>query len=530
MFLFRYAVTPRFLTAPVRALIVRSDVHHLLQILPWLIIGFGIALRCAQYLANRSLWLDESFLALNVVQRSFAQLWCPLDHVQGAPIGFLLIEKLAVQSFGNNEYALRLFPFLCGILSLFLFYKVATLCIKPKAILIGLGLFALSGPLISYSSEVKQYSSDVTIALLLYWVSLKYWQQGRLTLRHVLFWGVLGAVGIWYSHPSVFLLAGIGGSFGLLWCREKRWKELSYLSIATSIWVLSFAIFYFISLRHLTDDGRLVEFWAGSFMPLFPKSIADLQWFVGKFFGILVMPGGLRLSGIAALAFIVGCCSMAREEQCKFFLFTFPIFFVLLASGLQKYPFEGRLLLFLVPAVLLLVATGTEQIWERARQGGDLIGVTFIGLLFVHPLSEAGLHLVKPRVHEEIKPVISYVREHWQEGDVLYLYYAASFAFKYYQGRYGFTDDEYIVGVDAGDGWKHVHDLDKLQDRERAWILFSHVTNNEEPLFLYHLDRLGIQLDSLNTPGASVYLYNLTTLPQSRFGSQQTRGEERPNR
>src|SRR5947208_3639344 len=80
--------------------------------LPWIIICLGIILRCGQYLANRSLWLDESFLALNIVQRSFSQLLQPLSYGQGAPIAFLLVEKSFLQAFGNNEYTLRLFPFL----------------------------------------------------------------------------------------------------------------------------------------------------------------------------------------------------------------------------------------------------------------------------------------------------------------------------------------------------------------------------------------------------------------------------------
>jgi hypothetical protein len=33
-----------------------------------------------------------------------------------------MVEKVLVHTFGTSEYTLRLFPLLCGILSLFLFY------------------------------------------------------------------------------------------------------------------------------------------------------------------------------------------------------------------------------------------------------------------------------------------------------------------------------------------------------------------------------------------------------------------------
>ena len=70
--------------------------------LAWIIIGFGILIRLIQYLYNRSLWADEAVLALNIVNRSYLELLQPLDYDQAAPIGFLLVEKLAVQLFGNN--------------------------------------------------------------------------------------------------------------------------------------------------------------------------------------------------------------------------------------------------------------------------------------------------------------------------------------------------------------------------------------------------------------------------------------------
>ena len=111
-------------------------------ILPYLIIAFGVAMRFIQYLSNRSIWADEAVLALNIVNRSYLELMQPLDYDQGAPIGFLFLEKLAIQILGNNEYALRLFPFICGIGSLFLFYELGKKLISKSAIIISLLLFA----------------------------------------------------------------------------------------------------------------------------------------------------------------------------------------------------------------------------------------------------------------------------------------------------------------------------------------------------------------------------------------------------
>ncbi len=75
----------------------------------------GILLRLRQYFIGRSLWVDEAMLALNIVNRNFAGLLKPLDLDQGAPIGFLLVEKVFNLLLGRNEYSLRLFPLLLGL-------------------------------------------------------------------------------------------------------------------------------------------------------------------------------------------------------------------------------------------------------------------------------------------------------------------------------------------------------------------------------------------------------------------------------
>lgn len=100
--------------------------------LPWLIMGFCIGLRCAHYWADRSLWLDEAYLALNIVHCSFLQLLQPLQDEQVVPICFLIVEKLAVLLLGNHESVLRLFPLVASLGALPLFYAAARGCPPRK--------------------------------------------------------------------------------------------------------------------------------------------------------------------------------------------------------------------------------------------------------------------------------------------------------------------------------------------------------------------------------------------------------------
>ncbi len=87
-------------------------------ILALVVIGIGIAMRIWFYVYNRSMYRDEAALALNIVNRSFAGLFKPLSNDQGAPTGFLTLEKLVVTIMGNSEYSLRLVPLIASILSL----------------------------------------------------------------------------------------------------------------------------------------------------------------------------------------------------------------------------------------------------------------------------------------------------------------------------------------------------------------------------------------------------------------------------
>jgi len=62
-----------------------------------LLVASGFALSIFQFLYNRSLWLDEAALSLNIIKKNPFQLLQPLDYSQVAPILYLQI----VYAFNN---------------------------------------------------------------------------------------------------------------------------------------------------------------------------------------------------------------------------------------------------------------------------------------------------------------------------------------------------------------------------------------------------------------------------------------------
>ncbi len=489
------------------------------QRLPWTIIYFGILVRLVQYLSNRSLWNDEAALALNIVNRSYLELLQPLDYDQGAPIGFLMVEKLAVQVFGDNEYALRLFPLLSAIISLFIFYELAKKCLQPQAVTIALALFATLHIWLEYATEVKQYSGDVAIAVLL---CLLLMQMNKLSFAQTITLSIVGAVAIWFSHPAMFVLAGIGASCLLLSLVKKDLATSLKLLAVYFIWALSFAGFYLISLKDIANQEDLYKSWEGR--GTFPSSSSDINWLFTSFTEFFHNPLGFPDVFLvpAIFAFLVGCASLHRRKTLLILLS--PLFVTYFAAYLHKYPFDGRLVLFLVPFVTLLVGEGTAVIRRKTHSTSFAkIGILVLVLLLVPPIGTAGYLIFKPYVKQEIRPVISYVRKHQQSEDVIYVYQRAEYQFKYYANKFGYQEGDYILGIDDldkkdGQGtskeeWqRYKSDLDKLRGNQRVWIIFSHVRtwDKESERITSYLDTIGKQIDFFKREGSFGYLYDLS--------------------
>ncbi len=523
-----------------------------LRILPWLIIAFGIILRLDQYLFNRSLWLDEAFFVNNIVDRTFFELFIPpleySSHI--IPPGLLVMAKLMITLFGNSDLILRLFPLVCGIISLVLFYQVAKIYISAQAVPLALFFFAISDRLIYYSSEFKQYSNDVMIVLILL-ILANYLRTSPLTLTKLLLLTIVGSLVLWFSYPAVFILATIGIYLLVVHFSTKTWKPVINLTMVYAIWLLNFSVLYLliISVEAPTNQW-LQQFWTleNAFMP-FPLSIHGIHWLAESFFKMFKYPVGFNQAGLAGILFILGSVVLFTKNRLTLFLLCLPLLLALGVSFFHQYPFSGRLLLFLTPALYLLVAEGLTKIRidlpaHYPNWVGTLTPIVLLAFLSGHSFIKVLKNWNTPRVAQETKPLFQYVQQHRQNTDTLYLYHWAEPAFRYYANFYNFnyedchlinpipTDQEYLKEVDYFRqklgltpvevnktqcvlGVSEVFarsqaDLEKLRGKGRVWFLFSHLGDPERNLFLNYLDTLGVRLEENLQPGASVYLYQLT--------------------
>jgi hypothetical protein len=317
---------------------------------------------------------------------------------------------------------------------------------------------------------------------------------------------------------------------------------MRHLATAYAIWLLSFTVLYLLSFRTLANNQALLNYWTSGFMPFPSLSLSNFYWYVNAFLSLIVLSVDnpykeglvqLILFCVFALVFVLGCSSAFIENKEKFFILVGPILFTLFASAMHKYPFKGRLLLFIVPFVLIFVVKGIEIILVKTRNHTAIIGITCIVLLLSYPVLSTSYRLIKPRAIEEIRPVISYIKGHWQQGDLLYLYHSAFYPFKYYQNFYTFSESDYIVREpSAADehfptmkSSDFLYDVGMLQGKKRVWLLFSHTRRtkeikeiDDEKVFLSLLDGFGTRLDAYKVKGAAGYLYDLTR-PVQTYGN-----------
>ncbi|MBW7920424.1 MAG: glycosyltransferase family 39 protein [Anaerolineales bacterium] len=506
----------------------------------WIGLGLvlaGLALRLRQYLVNRSLWLDEAMLANNILSRDVARLLQPLDNDQGAPIGFLILQKSVTLYLGSSEYALRLIPFLAGCLTLALMFLLVRKTTGAFAGSLALALFAFSPALVSYSSEAKQYSSDAAIALALFLLFLRLAknadngrssrefpenandENGNSQIRgirdkeNMILLALAGALAVWLSHPALFVVGALGLALFLSALRGKDRRGIAALLLVGAVWIVNLAALYFLNLRQLSTHQFFLDFWREGFVP---RGASAFAWIVDSLRAPFADLLGLRIPYlVSAPLFLIGTIGLTRRLP-RFGLFLLLTFLLaLLASFLTLYPFAGRMILFLAPALTLLLAEGAETLaalLSRPRWLAWTIRLVLAASLLFGPVALAYENFAAPKLREHIRPTMEYLRDYYKEGDIVYVYHWAEHAVRFYAPKYGLCLCNFIFGEDHHDQPElYRPELDALRGRARVWFLFSHVYErgdfNERDYVLSYLNSIGRLTREYRVPGTSVYLY-----------------------
>src|SRR5262245_9191872 len=168
----------------------------------------GCLFRVIRYAQNLPLWSDECFLAVNFIDRGYIQLLQRLDNGQIAPLLFLWVQRMVIDLGGFCEWTLRLFPLICGIVSLFLFGRISRRVFGDRGLptLLAVGILAVSVHPIRHAAEAKPYATDLLVAAVLLLPAVEWLRRPRESDSGWL-WTLTALVppALTLSNPSIFV-------------------------------------------------------------------------------------------------------------------------------------------------------------------------------------------------------------------------------------------------------------------------------------------------------------------------------------
>ena len=378
------------------------------------VILVALGIRVLIYLSNPPLYVDETFLANNVFGLTYKELCSPLGWGQMAPLGFLMLVKTCVKLFGETEFALRLWPFAASCLGVYLFYRLNEEYLRGMEVIGAMLLFAFSSRHIFYSVDCKPYSTDIlaTIYAFLLAFDFKKYRRGWL------FYGLGGAVLIWFSHPVIFVLAGIGISDFIAQAVTKNKTELKRIMLVLLFWLISFAVNYGVSLApNKSYSASPTHSW-GWFYPqgaLF--SMGSMKVLAKRTVNLFDYSFGFRVPAFipVCLCCIGGVRIFLRNKHEGGYLIG-PIVIAVGAFFLKQYPLYERLALFLLPILIILMVKGITTIQTPNGHISKLIQMgIFISLLF-NPVSRIAQGQIKKSWYI---PALSYIQSNAKPYDVV---------------------------------------------------------------------------------------------------------------
>lgn len=376
-----------------------------IQLAWWLTIA-AVGLRVFHFVRNLPVWCDEKWILRNITDKTYIEQLGPLFDIQAAPPLFLWGERSLWLLFGDNIFALRSLPLLASCLGLLLLYRVGRLILTSAAIPWTVFIFGFSNNLVDYTCEVKPYVIDAFFALAITWLFLET-RAWRLRSRMLLFAAITPLV-IFSSYPGCFICGSLlTALLPSVWQERRSWQTLASYGLLTLVVFGAFALIYFGPIRaqrteildSVWDDYPnwrepwMVPFWtAGAVFRLF-------EHFWRPTGVVLVIPMAIgiwthrRTSSWAELALLAG-----------------PACLVLFATYLEKYPFESRVILFVLPGLCLLIGAGMadltrwihDRIWSAkignaARHRTVMVALACaFNVALIVPFGKTAYHLVVP--------------------------------------------------------------------------------------------------------------------------------------
>lgn len=399
----------------------------------WAFLALAIILRIRAFAEGRALWLDESALAVNFIERSIGEiLTLPLENNQSAPPGFLATTFLIIKLFGLSEFTIRLVPLMSSLGSVFLFYSISIRSLSSR-IAIGAtnALFATSPVLIYYATEFKQYSVDVLAVLFFLWLLTDGFKiQNRISRFFT--WFMIA----WLVASSLIALP----LFGLYLLLElfslgplSKTNFVAFLQkfrAEISVGVI-FGIFHGLHVVLNAKVESMTKFWvaAGGLPSKNTPSFSLSNWLYERSINLLSDPLINQQASIPRIPdspkiwvpviFLISVSIVFYTRNPVVVYSLAAVTMTPILAFAHIYPMGGRLTLFTVPLLILLLGFGLQLLESRWRKLGVSMSAILITAILLSPVHTSFHFAFNPNDSKDTIWLLEQIRINKAESDIL---------------------------------------------------------------------------------------------------------------
>ncbi|HYO96977.1 MAG TPA: glycosyltransferase family 39 protein [Polyangiaceae bacterium] len=325
------------------------------------------------------LWLDEAGWARLLLTQ-------PLLEPSIRPLGFMAVSKWMTTLLGPTEVALRLFPWMAGVLSSVLAVPLAhrLFTSKPARLLL-VASIAFHPYAIDYSKEFKPYSISLMLHLACMFGALSYAKQrrpGTLGATIVLaLLAVLFAQDIVFAYPAIYLILAIAAY------RDRLKRHLIAIAVGAALTIALLAALTLFFWRDLgvTGNESAADFWGDKYDVFFLAGNGDesrARWSARKYLEIATFPGERRTTfqprgplddekvatlaaidaGVWALLHLVGLAALLRQRRLlELLALALPLWTLFIFNQAGVWPFGAfRTNLFVLAYSIPIAAFAIE--------------------------------------------------------------------------------------------------------------------------------------------------------------------------
>ncbi len=405
-----------------------------------LITVIGLVLRIPGL--ERSLWLDEAWVANSVLEPTLWAMFHYSEWLQTSPPLFLVMVRALVTLFGVSNEVFRLVPMfaslLCGTFTLFLldrFFPGRRYWVAPFA----WAFVMLTPQALEYAQALKQYSTESATVAALLWVA---WRYVCSPSRANYYW-LLAVVALApaLAYPSVFLLPGV------VLLVAPRWRRVLGLAGTGAV---VFSAIYVIQIQP-NSAVALRQHWASDYaghsaLLALAMQTRQLAFLFSSDLSLTLHP---KLTLLPFIPLAMSCLLGRRRRKFVLAAFWLPLGLSLVADRLSIYPLSPRTGLFLLPCFALAFSAAAAGLVVRFRGGArQLVAPLLLVLSLVYvarsiqtqPDSSRGIPV------EQAEEAITYLYSRVQADDGIYVHASMQESYRHYARRFGFDSPQPVRG------------------------------------------------------------------------------------